>query len=545
MIKKHIALTFLLVSTLIVNAQLLQNKDSFTEQDTLRGSITPEREWWDLTYYHLDIEVQPELKHITGKNTIQYKVVSQPNEFMQIDLQQPMQITKAVQDGKTLEVQVEGNANFILIPTNQNIGELKTIEIYYDGYPREAANAPWDGGFSWKKDKNGKHFIATSCQGLGASVWWPNKDHMYDEADSMDISVTIPKGLMNVSNGRLKRIEEHDKTITTHWTVKNPINNYGVNVNIGDYVNFSEVYEGEKGQLDMDYWVLSYNLEKAKKQFKDAPKMMKAFEHWFGPYPFYEDSFKLVEVPYLGMEHQSSVTYGNRFKNGYLGRDLSGTGWGLKFDFIIIHEAGHEWFANNITNKDIADMWIHESFTAYSESLFLEYYYGKKAGAEYVIGTRRSIMNDKPLIGAYNVNNEGSSDMYYKGANMLHTLRQLVEDDILWRNILRGLNTQFYHQTVITKQIEDYISKMTKKDLTAFFNQYLRDTRIPTLEYKIENGQLKFRYTNTVEDFDMPIEVEIDGKHEWIFPNSEWKTKPIKSEDFSVDKDFYIYSKKV
>ena len=545
MIKKHIALTFLLVSTLIVNAQLLQNKDSFTKQDTLRGSITPEREWWDLTYYHLDIEVQPELKHITGKNTIQYKVTSEPNEFMQIDLQQPMQITKAIQDGKTLEVQVEGNANFILIPTKQNIGELKTIEIYYDGYPREAANAPWDGGFSWKKDKNGKHFIATSCQGLGASVWWPNKDHMYDEADSMDISVTIPKGLMNVSNGRLKRIEEHDKTITTHWTVKNPINNYGVNVNIGDYVNFSEVYEGEKGNLDMDYWVLSYNLEKAKKQFKDAPKMMKAFEHWFGPYPFYEDSFKLVEVPYLGMEHQSSVTYGNRFKNGYLGRDLSGTGWGLKFDFIIIHEAGHEWFANNITNKDIADMWIHESFTAYSESLFLEYYYGKQAGAEYVIGTRRSIMNDKPLIGLYNVNNEGSSDMYYKGANMLHTLRQLVEDDVLWRNILRGLNTQFYHQTVTTKQIEDYISKMTKKDLTAFFNQYLRDTRIPTLEYKIENAQLKFRYTNIVDDFDMPIEVEIDGKPEWIFPNSEWKTKPIKGEDFSIDKDFYIHSKKL
>jgi len=545
MINKHIVLTLLLLSALISNAQLLQVKDAFTKQDTLRGSITPEREWWDLTYYHLDIEVKPELKFISGKNTIQYKVISEPNEFMQIDLQQPMEITKAIQDGKELEVQVEGNANFILIPTKQEIGDIKTIEIYYDGYPREAVRAPWDGGFSWKKDKNGKHFIATSCQGLGASVWWPNKDHMYDEVDSMDISVTIPKGLMNVSNGRLKRIEEHDKTITTHWTVKNPINNYGVNVNIGDYVNFSEVYEGEKGKLDMDYWVLSYNLEKAKEHFKDAPKMMKAFEHWFGPYPFYEDSFKLVEVPYLGMEHQSSVTYGNQYKKGYNGYDLSRTGWGLKFDFIIIHEAGHEWFANNITNKDIADMWIHEGFTAYSENLFLDYYYGKEASAEYVIGTRKNIQNDRPLIGEYDVNHEGSGDMYYKGANMLHTLRQLVEDDEKWREILRGLNAEFYHQTVTTKQIENYLSKMTNKDLTAFFNQYLRDTRIPTLEYKIEDGQLKFRYTNIVDDFDMPIEVEIDGKHEWIFPSSEWKTKPIEGEDFVVDKDFYIYSKKV
>src|SRR5690606_7352637 len=253
---------------------------------------------------------------------------------------------------------------------------------------------PWDGGFSWKKDDNGNDFVATSCQGLGASVWWPNKDHMYDEVDSMLISVRVPKALMEVSNGQLRGVEDHkDGTNTYHWFVNNPINNYGVNVNIGDYVHFSEDYNGEKGILKMDYYVLKYNLEKAKQQFKDAPRMMEAFEHWFGPYPFYEDGYKLVEVPYLGMEHQSSVTYGNGFENGYLGRDLSGTGWGLKFDFIIIHESAHEWFANNITYKDIADMWIHESFTAYAESIFVEYFYGKKAGAEYVIGTRRGIQN--------------------------------------------------------------------------------------------------------------------------------------------------------
>ncbi|NNE33292.1 MAG: M1 family metallopeptidase [Winogradskyella sp.] len=525
-------------------AQLLQDKTDFTRQDTLRGSITPEREWWDLTYYHLDVEVKPDEKFISGKNTIQYKVLK-PNQVMQIDLQAPMQITKVLQDGTELQVKHDGNAHFISLTINQNIGDVNSIEVHFKGYPKEAKRAPWDGGFSWKKDENGKHFIATSNQGLGASVWWPNKDHMYDEVDSMLISVTNPKGLTNVSNGSLRQLEDLGDKVKSHWFVSNPINNYGVNINIGDYTNFSETYQGEKGELDMDYWVLSSNLEKAKEHFKDAPKMMKAFEHWFGPYPFYEDSFKLVEVPYLGMEHQSSVTYGNQYKKGYLGNDLSRTGWGLKFDFIIIHEAGHEWFANNITNKDVADMWIHEGFTAYSENLFLDYYYGKEASADYVIGTRANIQNDRPLIGYYNVNKEGSSDMYYKGANMLHTLRQLIEDDELWRKILRGLNSEFYHQTVTTKQIEDYMSKMTNKDLSAYFNQYLRDTRIPTLEYKIEGNNIKFRYVNIVDGFDMPIEVKIGGKTEWIFPNSEWKTKSIESSDFKVDRDYYIFSKEI
>ncbi len=544
MSKQLLAFIVFFFSILISYGQLLQDKSDFTRQDTLRGSITPEREWWDLTYYHLDIEVKPDEKYISGKNTVQYKVLKL-NTVMQIDLQEPMEITKVFQDKKTLSFKRDGNVYYIMLQT-QKVGDINSIEIHYQGYPREAKRAPWDGGFSWKKDQNGKHFVATSCQGLGASVWWPNKDHMYDEVDSMLISVTYPKGLMNVSNGRLRKLVENDNnTATSHWFVSNPINNYGVNVNIGDYANFSEVYDGEKGKLDMDYWVLKDNLEKAKEHFKDAPKMMKAFEYWFGPYPFYEDSFKLVEVPYLGMEHQSSVTYGNQYKKGYLGNDLSHTGWGLKWDFIIIHESGHEWFANNITNKDVADMWIHEGFTAYSENLFLDYYYGKEASADYVIGTRANIQNDRPLIGYYNVNKEGSGDMYYKGANMLHTLRQLIEDDKLWREILRGLNSKFYHQTVTTKQIEDYISKKTNKDLTAFFNQYLRDVRIPTLEYEIKNDKLKYRYINIVEGFDMPIEVEIDGKTEWLFPNSEWKTKTVESSDFKIDRDYYIYSKKL
>ena len=527
-------------------AQLLTENSKFTKQDSLRGSITPERAWWDLTYYHLDIKIDPDNKFISGKNTIQYKVL-ESNSVMQIDLQRPMKITNITQNGKELQVRDEENAHFITLIDHQKIGSINSLEIYYEGKPKEAVNAPWDGGFSWKKDGNGNHFVATSCQGLGASVWWPNKDHMYDEVDSMLISVNVPKNLMNVSNGRLRKIEEYTDTKKFHWFVANPINNYGVNINIGDYVNFHEIYDGISGNLDMDYYVLRDNLEKAKEHFKDAPKMMRAFEHWFGPYPFYKDGYKLVEVPYLGMEHQSSVTYGNKYLNGYLGSDWSGTGWGLKFDYIIIHESGHEWFANNITYKDIADMWIHEGFTCYSESLFLDYYYGKKAASEYVIGLRRNIQNDRSIIGYYNVNNEGPLDMYFKGANILHTLRQLIEDDEKWRQILRGLNKTFYHQTVTTKQIEDYLSQETGINLTEFFNQYLRTIKIPTLEFSIKNKELKYRWTNTIDNFDMPIQVTINNEEQWLFPKSEWKTMSLNGENslLEIDPDFYVEVKKL
>jgi aminopeptidase N len=522
------------------------NAQQFTRQDTLRGSITTERAWWDLNYYHLDIAVNPKTKSIKGKNTIRYTVL-EPYQTLQIDLQVPLKLTKAVQDGEELVVLKEGNVHFINLKKPQiKINTQEEVEIYYEGKPREAVRAPWDGGISWKKDNNGIDFIASSCQGLGASVWWPNKDHMYDEVDSMKISVNVPKHLMNISNGRLQSVEEQENGTTTYnWVVTNPINNYGVNINIGDYIHFSEVYEGEKGPLDMDYYVLRDNLEKAKKQFKDASKMMKAFEHWFGPYPFYEDSFKLVEVPYLGMEHQSSVTYGNQYKKGYLGRDLSRTGWGLKFDFIIIHESGHEWFANNITYKDAADMWIHEGFTAYSENLFLDYYYGTEASADYVIGTRANIQNDKPIIGTYHVNSEGSSDMYYKGANMLHTLRQLVNDDVKWRQLLRGLNKTFYHQTVTTQEIENYIGEFLGLNLTAFFNQYLRDIRIPNFEYSIVNNELNYRWTNVVKNFEMPIEISVKKDNLWLYPNADWQKTKIKASKISIDRDYYITHKQL
>ncbi len=529
-----------LIAATIITTSLFGQ--SFTEQDTLRGSITPEREWWDLNYYDLYVDVDPDQKFISGQNTIRYKVLK-PEQVLQVDLQPPLKIDKVTQDGKALKVEDNGNAHFVQLQKIQKKGDFNEIIVHYSGHPKVAVRAPWDGGFSWAKDTNGKDFVATSNQGLGASVWWPNKDHMYDEVDSMLIRIKAPRGLMDVSNGRLRKVDED--TNTYDWFVSNPINNYGVNINIGDYVHFGEQYKGEKGELDMDYYVLRDNLEKAKKQFQDAPKMMKAFEYWFGPYPFYEDSYKLVEAPYLGMEHQSSVTYGNKFQNGYLGKDLSGTGWGLKFDFIIIHESGHEWFANNITYRDIADMWIHEAFTAYSENLMVDYYYGKEASADYVIGTRKNIVNDKPIIGPYGVNQEGSKDMYYKGANMLHTIRQLIDDDEKWRQVLRGLNKEFYHQTVTTKQIEDYMSKKSGMDLSKVFDQYLRTAKIPVFEYKVDGNSLKYRYSDVVKGFKMPLKIVVDGEMHWITPSEKWKTKKIKGDlsSLKVDRNFYVESR--
>ena len=546
---KKILTLLLLFPMMLLSQGIMGDKTEFNRQDTLRGSITKERSWWDLNRYHLDISVKPEEKFISGSNKIFYTVLESYN-VMQIDLQTPLKLTKAIQDNAELEIIHDGNAHFIKLNKEQKIGSKEEIIVYYEGNPRVAVRAPWDGGISWEKDKNGNHFIASSCQGLGASVWWPNKDHMYDEPESMLMSVNVPKGLTNVSNGRLVKVDDMTDSTTFHWEVVNPINNYGVNINIADYVNFSEVYEGEKGDLDMDYYVLSYNLDKAKIHFKDAIKTMQAFEHWFGPYPFYEDSFKLVETPYLGMEHQSSVTYGNQYKKGYLGRDLSATGWGLKFDYIIIHETGHEWFANNITYKDIADMWVHEGFTTYSENLFVDYHFGKKASSEYVIGTRRGIRNQKPIIGPYNVNKGGSGDMYSKGANLLHTLRQLANNDLQWRNILRGLNKDFYHKTVTTQEIENYISKKMKMNLKPFFDQYLRDIRIPVLEHKLEDGKMFFKWNNVVEDFDMPIDIIVtdhvagEQSKSRIYPTLKWKSKKLKG-TIEIDNNYYVDSKYV
>ncbi len=519
-------------------------KKTFTHQDSLRGSITPERNWWDLKAYRLHLQPNPEDKTVKGMNRVVFERRSAPKR-MQIDLQAPMQIDSISYNKGEIDYQREGNVYWLTF--KNPIQGLDSLDIYFSGTPKISSNPPWDGGLTWTTDSNGNDFYTTSVQGEGASLWWPCKDHMYDEVDEMDIFLKTIKDLTGVANGKLVETLTEGNYTTYHWQVKNPINNYGVNMNVGNYVNFSLIYQGLNGPLTCSYYVLEENKAKAEEQFKQVPQMLEAFEYWFGPYPFYEDSFKLVEVPYLGMEHQSSVTYGNNYQNGYRGRDLSGTGWGLKFDFIIIHESGHEWFANNITNKDIADMWIHESFTAYSESLFLEYYYGKKAGQEYVRGTRKNILNDRPIIGPYQVNQSGSGDMYYKGANMLNTLRTLLNNDTLWREILTGMNSEFYHKTVSTEEIESYLRSKSKLDLNVFFDQYLRTTEVPVLEYQIEEKTLSYRYTDALDGFDLPLVLEINGIKTEIVPQKKWTSlsfqESIKTIDFNPN--YFVHYLKI
>jgi len=534
----------ILVLILFFSSTAVTRAQEFTRQDTLRGSITPERAWWDLTYYHLSVKVNPEDSSFVGSNLVKYRVI-EPGELMQIDLQPPMTITKVLENGINRKFTRDGNAWFVKLNANKKPGDTASLFIEYGGKPQVSKRPPWQGGVSWGKDQNGNHFIVTANQGDGASLWWPCKDHPYDEPDSMLISITVPDPLMNVSNGRLRKHEQHiNGTNTSHWFVSNPINNYGVNINVGDYVHFADTYNGEKGKLDCDYWVLSYNKKKATDHFKQAHLMLEAFEYWFGPYPFYEDSYKLVEVSYPGMEHQSSVTYGNGFKNGYGGRDESSTGYGMKFDFILVHESGHEWFANSITNWDVADMWIHESFIAYSENLFVDYFWGKEASAAYCRGTRLNISNDKPIIGPYNVNKEGSGDMYAKGANMLHTIRQIINDDKLWRQILRGLNREFYHQTVKSEQVENYMIEKSGLELKPIFDQYLRDTRIPTFEYALVDGKMRYRWANCIKGFNMIVKVFIDGQEHSLQPTQRWTDlsleEPIRI--VKVDPDFYVAS---
>jgi aminopeptidase N len=425
---------------------------------------------------------------------------------LQIDLQAPMQLVSALQEGHSLDVEQYGSAWFIS-GVNTGLG-VHAIDLVFEGQPVVAANPPWDGGITWQSDSAGRPFVASANQGIGASIWWPNKDHPWDEPDSMRISVRLPDSLMNVSNGRLLQVENHnDSTHTTHWGVVNPINNYGVNINIAAYEHFSEVFYGLNGPLSVDYYVLPENLEAARRQFAEVPRTLEAFEYWFGAYPFYEDGFKIVEVPYLGMEHQSSVTYGNGYANGYRGRDLSGSGWGMEFDFIIVHEVAHEWFGNSLTNEDVADMWIHESFTNYAESLFLEYHFGWQAAQEYVRGLRFAVSHDRPVIPDYGVNERGSGDMYYRGSNFLHTLRAVVNDDTLWRAVLLGLNQEFFQQTVGTEALVDYMSEVVGFDLAPIAKQYLMDTRLPVLEYGFRGGQLRYRYAQVGADFAMPVDV--------------------------------------
>jgi len=531
---------------LSLKAQPLHQKAAFTRADTLRGTLTPLRTCYDLTYYHLDVSIDIDQKSISGSNEFVF-TATQDFKRLQFDLFANLKVEKVIYQNQEIPFTREFNAVFVTFPKTIRKGNKDRFTVFYSGHPIVARNAPWDGGFIFAKDKSGKPWVSVACQGLGASCWWPNKDHLSDEVDSMLVSIRVPKDLKEVSNGRLRSIQKQaDGTAKFNWFIGNPINNYNVTFYIGDYAHWTDEYQGENGKLTLDYWALSQDSAQAKPHWdQDVKPMLQCFEHWFGPYPFYSDGYKLVEAPHLGMEHQSAVAYGNQFKMGYLGKDLSGTGWGLKFDFITVHESGHEWFGNNITSKDIADMWIHESFTNYSEALFTECKNGKAAGEDYVIGIRHNIANDIPIIGSYGVNKEGSGDMYYKGANMVHMIRQLIGNDEKFRNILRGLNKTFYHKTVTTAEVENYIAEQSGLKLQKIFDQYLRHATIPELEYKINGTQLSYRWKAEVKDFDMPVKVSLTpDNYTYIYPTSTWKTAEIapsiKDETFKADPNFYI-----
>jgi aminopeptidase N len=490
------------------------------------------------------VKVDPADSSIAGYNAISYRVL-QPGREMQIDLMEPLEVDSIVSTSGALPFRRDGNAFFATFAEPREAGAIETVRVYYHGRPQIAKRPPWQGGFTWTTDSLGRPWVVTTDQGMGASVWWPNKDTQADEPDSQRVALTVPKPLQQVGNGRLTRKTANgDGTTTYQWSVRNPINNYAIAVAAGNYAHYSDTLQGEGGKLTLDFWPLDYNLAAARRQWPQAKSMLECFEHWFGPYPWYEDGYKLIEVPNTGMEHQSAVAYGNHYANGYLGRDLSHTGLGLAWDFIIVHESAHEWWGNSLTSKDLADMWIHESFANYAEGLFEECQQGKAAGARYIIGTRKNVRNDTPIIPAYGVNAEGSGDMYYKGGNMLHTIRQIVNDDAKWRGILRGLQATFRHQTVTGKQIEDYMSRHAGVDLSRVFAQYLTTTKIPVFEYRRTGDALAYHWADAVPGFDMPVRVMLrPGAYTLLHPTAAWQrvaTRLAPTDSVVVDENFYV-----
>jgi aminopeptidase N len=522
----------------------------FSKQDSIMGSDTDERAWWNVEKYEISVKPDFESKTIQGSSKIYFSVVAKQTK-MQIDLRQPLKVDSIIFNSTKIKEQNfkhNGSNDYFYIDLEEelSLNQHYKLTIHYSGKPIEAKNAPWDGGWVWKKDQLNRPWMSVACQGIGSSSWFPCKDFGADEPDKgAQLTIITPRELKAISNGKLISTQALNPDFSSYtWEVKNPINSYNIIPYIGHYVNWEENYLGENGNLTCSYWVLDYEEKKAKEQFKQTKLMLESFENWFGPYPFYEDTYKLIQSPYLGMEHQSGIAYGNGFKNGYNGRDLSSSGWGLKWDFILIHESGHEWFGNNISVKDIADMWIHEAFTNYSETLFTESFYGKQAGNEYVIGLRKNIKNDRTIIGKYGFRNEGSGDMYYKGANMIHTIRQIIDDDQKFKLLLRALNKEFYHQTVNTKQIESFISNYTEIDFSRLFDQYLRTTKIPTLQWKTKNGKLLYRWTNCIENFNMNVKTQAG---EILSATCEWKSLSNwkKKQKLELDPNFYVKSERV
>lgn len=544
-------LGWLTATQVFAQSGLMKGKHNFTKGDTLRGTLNEMRSWFDVTFYDLNIKVDPEKRTISGYNDIHFKVLAEQTT-MQIDLFKNLDVDKLVLNEKELEFTREYNAVFIKIPETLAVGSQQSLRFYYSGKPTVAKNAPWDGGFSWKKDKNEKDWFSVSCQGIGASVWWPNKDHQSEEPDSMRISFAVPNTMIGVANGQPRdTIKEGDFTRYV-WFVENPINNYGVSISGGDYVHFSDSHVSGKDTLSLNYYVLSYHLEKAKKHFEQVKPMMKCFEEYLGPYPFWEDGFALIETPFLGMEHQSGIAYGNNYKTGYNGSDYSMIG--LNFDYIIIHEAGHEWWGNSVTSYDIADMWIHEGICTYSEAIYVECLHGYERAMDYVNAKKRVIGNSQPIIGHYGVNKEGSPDMYNKGMLIFNTVRHMVDNDKLWFDIIKGMADDYKHAIVTHDTIVNYISKKADMDVTKVFDQYMKHPNIPVLEYKVKKRRKKilvdYRWKTDVKDFVMPMKYK-DKKGDWqkIQVTNEWQKmtlKKMKPKNFEwAERMFYVkYEKK-
>ncbi len=537
---KQFKLTLLgLFLSIFVHGQTLTTKKQ-GNKETAPGSIRQEQKWWNLLYYKIDITPDYERKYVTGTNSITFSVL-QPDTILQIDLQAPMRITSVRWKDKSLVFKHSKEDTYLVIfPTLIKAGEKQTISIHFEGEPKESLKPPYDNGWIWAKDLNGRPFISVACEGSGASIWLPCKDVLFDEPDNgVSFSITVPDTLIAVANGRLKKKSAGKQGTTTYtWKLVNPINNYNIIPYIGKYVNWHENYAGLKGKLDCDYWVLDYNLTKAKNHFKQIDTMLRAFEYWSGPYPFYEDSYKVVEAPMDGMEHQSALAYGNGFQNGLKGKDIiSKSGWGLKFDFILVHESGHEWFGNSITASTGGDSWIHEGFTKYLETLYTSYVFGIEAGNDYAVGTWKRIKNDVPVLGT------NTSDQYYKGSAMLHMIRQII-GDTLFKEVLTGLSKEFYHQTVNTNKIVIFFNRYTKKDFTKIFDQYLKTIQIPTFSYSFKDSIFQYRWENCIKDFSMPLRITFDGKnYQFIFPSTQWQTSKVSttsSEGFHVDRNFYI-----
>jgi len=528
---------FYLFGLLCLGIQQLKAQ-SFTRRDSLQGSLRPERTCFDVQRYDLNISINPDERSVIGFNDIAFKTV-ESTQKIQLDLFENMQVDSIVFNFKKLTYTREFDAVFIDFPERLIIGSEHTLRFYYSGKPKVAKRAPWDGGFVYKKDSKGNPFIGVAVQGTGSSLWYPVKDHQTDEPNrGASVKVAVPNGLMNVSNGRYLGNEDLKNGYTRwDWEVKSPINNYNIVINIADYVHIHENHNG----MDLDYYVLRENETKARKHFEEVKPMMDCFQDKFGTYPFVEDGFKLVETPYLGMEHQSAVAYGNKYLKGYMGNDMTGTGVGLLFDYITIHETGHEWFGNSITSKDIADMWIHESFTTYSEAVFVECEFGYEKAMQYINGQKKMVGNQKPIIGQFGVNYKtGNSDMYYKGALMLNTLRHSIGDDEKWWKMLRKYSETYRHQIIETKDVVQFFSKESGTDLEPFFDQYLNYTKLPLLEFRIHKKNLEARWVTNVDHFEMPISYQINSKNHQLRITNKWVEIPnVKTKDdlvLSLDK---------